>query len=556
MTRERVLAIGLDGYEVSLERELIGQGELPAIARLRKRSARFLLDHGPAQRTGLAWEHFASALSPQDAGRWAAVHFDPSTYSVWQEGAAGPPWEGFDGEGTVVFDLPYFDLRRTRGVRGLVNWGAHDPGVATGSRPSGLVDEFDARFGPYPAQRWIYGVPWASADASREMGAALARSVDLRAQAAHWLLSERLPDWRLGLVVVSEPHSAIEGLWHGVDPTHPLHGHPSATAAGEGLRSVYRAVDRLVERLADAFPDARIALFALGGMGPNRSDVASMILLPDLMYRRAFGHGMLTPRPEWAAAAQGCPPLGADEEWSAAVNGQLAVERPAARKPSGVAATAGALLARAAGRLRAHAPASVQRLARRAERSLRTDEVGPVRLGLDWMPAARYRPYWHAMDAFALPSFYDGRIRVNLEGREAQGRVAASRYALLLDEIEALLRACTNPATGGPVVDFVERPGAGRDPRAMGATEADMVVVWHQALAFDHPTIGRVGPVPYRRSGGHTGPHGMGYFAGPGIAPGEFGVRSAFDVAPTVAALAGARPRAACSGSALPVTDA
>ena len=71
MGRQRVLAIGLDGYEESLERRLIEAGELPALARLRERSARYLLDHGPAQRSGLAWEHVSTGLSPERAGRWA-----------------------------------------------------------------------------------------------------------------------------------------------------------------------------------------------------------------------------------------------------------------------------------------------------------------------------------------------------------------------------------------------------------------------------------------------------------------------------------------------------
>ncbi len=91
---QRVLAIGLDGYEESLERRFIEAGELPALARLRERSARYLLDHGPAQRSGLAWEHFSTGLSPERAGRWAALHFDPETYSVWQEGTRLQPFRG------------------------------------------------------------------------------------------------------------------------------------------------------------------------------------------------------------------------------------------------------------------------------------------------------------------------------------------------------------------------------------------------------------------------------------------------------------------------------
>ena len=67
-------------------------GDMPALAELRRRAACFLLDHGPAQRTGLAWEHVASGLSPEAARRWAAVEFDPSTYRAWQEGARLDPW--------------------------------------------------------------------------------------------------------------------------------------------------------------------------------------------------------------------------------------------------------------------------------------------------------------------------------------------------------------------------------------------------------------------------------------------------------------------------------
>src|SRR5687767_8568739 len=92
MPSQRVLAIGLDGLEVTLAERLMAAGEMPALAALRGRAARFLLDHGPAQRTGLAWEHMASGRSPESARRWAAVEFDPATYRAWQEGARFTPW--------------------------------------------------------------------------------------------------------------------------------------------------------------------------------------------------------------------------------------------------------------------------------------------------------------------------------------------------------------------------------------------------------------------------------------------------------------------------------
>ena len=79
MTRSRVMVIGLDGLEIEYAEQLMAAGEMPALDDLRRHAARFRLDHGTAQRTGLAWEHVASGLSPEAGRRWAAVEFDPAT---------------------------------------------------------------------------------------------------------------------------------------------------------------------------------------------------------------------------------------------------------------------------------------------------------------------------------------------------------------------------------------------------------------------------------------------------------------------------------------------
>jgi hypothetical protein len=535
----KVLAIGLDGYEPSLEDELVAAGSLPGIARFRRESARFRLDPGSSQRTGLSWEHFSSGLSPRAAGRYAAVTFDPSSYSAWQEGVRCLPFASAIGAPTAVFDAPYFDLGRAPDVRGVVGWGAHDPGVAPSARPAELWSEFSARFGRYPAAEWIYGFAWPSAERCRAMGRALADAVSLRSRAAQWLLRERLRDWSLAIVVVSEPHSAIEGLWHGVDPSHPLHRLPSAAPAGEGLRSVYHATDRLVADLAGAFADATAIVFSMGGMGPNRSDAASMFLLPELLYRHAFGRPLMRQPDHWTRAPDGIPLLPERANWSDQMNA-LIPEPESAPEPGG--------LRRAVARV---APEPLKCLARRILRGGAGDPAQLPPMTLGWMPAIRYRPHWPEMRAFALPSFYDGRVRINLAGREREGRVAVAEYSQVCDEIEALVRACRDPATGEGVVESVERPADGRDPRRLDGTDADLVFVWNGPLAFDHPSLGRVGPIPFRRTGGHTRPHGMAYLRGPRIAPGDRGVRSSFDVAPTVVDLLGEAMPPGTSGTSL-----
>src|SRR5262249_14006768 len=110
-----------------------------------------------------------------------------------------------------------------------------------------------------------------------------------------------------------------------------------------------------------------------------------------------------------------------------------------------------------------------------------------------WQPAAWYQPWWPQMRAFPLPSFYDGRRRLNLRGRERDGLVAFEDYDRVCDELEQLVRDCRDPRTGLPVVRQVERPAAGSDPRALDSAQADLVVEWNACTAaFEHPAFGLV----------------------------------------------------------------
>jgi predicted AlkP superfamily phosphohydrolase/phosphomutase len=541
MPGQRVLVIGLDGVEVTFAERLMAAGEMPALAALRQRTARFLLDHGAAQRTGLAWEHVASGRSPAAAQRWAAVEFDPATYVTWQEGARFDPWWTALDRRVVVFDAPYVDLRRAPGTRGVVAWGAHDPGAATAARPRSLLPEFLRRFGRYPSE-WTYGTPWPSPRRTREMGEALSRALEARGRAAHWLATERLPDWDLFIAVAGEAHGAIEGLWHGVDAGHPLHKHPSAPEAARGLLAVHRALDRMVGQLVQSAGDAAVIAFTMGGMGPNHSDVQSMVLLPELLYRHAFGGSLLAPPPAWAASPGDLPILGEDEGWDGASGAW--VPAPAANRGPLSAAL------RSFVRRRRLLRAAV-RGTRTAVEHWRSTAWPTLTRPLDWQPARHYDPYWSRMPAFALPSFYDGRIRINLQGRERDGIVPPSRYEETCRELETLLHECRNPLSGAPAVESIERAST-PDPLLLGSSESDLLVVWRGvATALQHPRLGLIGPVALRRTGGHTGRHGMAYVAAPGLAAGDHGVRSSFDVVPTIIDLLGGRPVPGVSGCSL-----
>jgi hypothetical protein len=247
-----------------------------------------------------------------------------------------------------------------------------------------------------------------------------------------------------------------------------------------------------------------------------------MVLLPELMYRHAFGQSCLRQPAGWSEVSGAGPRLGEHDNWANAVNANLPLSRPNIAR-------------RLAARLR----------------NGRGADNGRFRTPIRWMPAAHYQTYWRSMRAFALPSFYDGRIRVNLAGRERKGMVPVSHYEKACAEIESLLRECRDPATGEGVVDYIERPER-RNPLTLGPTDSDLVVVWKgSACAFDHPRLGRIGPVPFRRPGGHTGRFGMAYVRSAGTEAGDRGVRSSFDVVPTLVELLGESLPAGLSGKSL-----
>jgi len=518
----RVLLIGLDGFDAVLAQHFAEEGMLPNFARLQNQGASFNLDHGRDKYSGLAWEHLSSGISPRDGGRWSAVTFNKRTYQATQDHTVVCPFlADLSGVRSVIFDFPYFDLSLAPNVRGITSWGAHDPGVPSASRPDGLYQEITNLFGPYPAPEWIYGFCWPSAHKAHAAGEALAQAAKVRSQAARWLLQQRLPDWDLGVVVISECHSAIEPLWHGVDPNHPLHGLHSAPPAAAALRKVYSAIDDLIGDLYQAFPNIVLVLVAMHGMGQNDSDVPAMALLPELLYRLAFGSEYMRPVELPEFLPDGTPLIAEDTQWGGLLS--QAIPKP---------------------RLKLH-----QRVARRINRIVANTNPG---VDLTWMPAARYSRFWPEMSAFALPSFYDGRVRINVVGREGRGKVRASEYAKTCQQIREVVSECRNLLNGKPLVSEVYCPK--QNPHDVGPSEADVYIVWEGApLGFSHPRLGNIGPLPYLRTGGHTGKYGFLSIVGEDIPAGQHGVASSFDVVPTVIELLG-QPRLprVSGGSLLP----
>jgi hypothetical protein len=375
-----------------------------------------------------------------------------------------------------------------------------------------------ARFGPHPAVRSDSQPGRHHAPYQEAIVDALAVGAARRAQIVRWLLT-RQPDWSLAVTVFGEPHVAGHLLWHAVSDHHP-----ARPLAGGGtvdrLHRTYRAVDAAVGELVRAVgPGTTVVLFALHDTQPNASDVAAMFIVPELLARAEGVRSVLRNgrRPGASAGACGALVPPGDVPVSA-----LLRRRRSAREllRSTLRRRPGRPWYELDGRPYAEATAGLEEGGDAAAVEVPAVEVSAVDVSgraptaFAYQAPTWYRRHWPRMRAFALPTFSDPQVRVNLAGREPDGIVAAADYDRELDRVEALLRGCRDTRTGRPVVAEVARPRASA-PCAPGGPPADLVVRFAEVVdAVTHPEVGTVGPFPFLRTGEH-GTAGFALVAGP-----------------------------------------
>jgi predicted AlkP superfamily phosphohydrolase/phosphomutase len=547
-----VIALGLDAADPRLVERWMAEGVLPTLARLRQQGAYGRLRTFDHHRAETPWTTFLTGCSPTRTGYWSPIRFREGSYEIEVGGAYDfreyPPFYAL-GEGyrVAVFDVPQTVLSdEVDGVQVLA-WGAHSPQGASCSRPEGLLEELIERHGAHPTlhsdHKNIYDL-----DALRELRSGLVTGIERRAAICSDLL--RRENWDLFLTIFGSLHAAGHDFWHLSDPEHPLHSEMARQWDGDPLRDVFVAVDRAIgEILAAAADDAHVVVFAAHGMGPNVLDLPSMLFLPELLYRFSFpGRAAIAP------GQVGAAPRGAlsserirKEGWPRSV---WNLTRESSRLKT--------LLKRKLPQRYFHrlAPAFGAPSARDPDSPFVLFQRGQPEC---FQPAVWFKRFWPEMKAFALPTFSEGYIRINLEGREPSGIVSASAYDRLCNELTDVLSRVVDAHSGKPIVKEVirTRSSAGdRDPRR---PDADLVVIWTDGRptdVVDSPELGRIGPVPFFRAGSHTS-DGFVLLKGPAVEPGSSLPQGhSLDLAPTVLRLLNAPLPAHLEGAPLLFRDA
>lgn len=505
----RTCYLGLDATDLHVAQSLAAAGEMPALAELLATAAVVETVAPVGYFVGSNWPTIYTGTTSSRHGFLCGGRVRGGTYvPEWRGPVTDPPalWQHLSGLGmrVAVLDAPHAPVAEGLNGTQLVEWGCHDRHGATGSWPRRFVEEVAGRFGAHPVgtadmpERVHYapcdhlhraGVHRSAAE-NAALRDDLLEGVARKTACSVALLEEG--GWDLFFGVMGEGHCAGHQFWALHDAGHPWHDAAMRAEVGDPLRDVYRALDAAVgAHLARMGPDGTVVVHLSHGM---RAHFDGTNVLDAVLWRLD----------RYASGDAGLGPL---TRASGAVAGRMP-----ARVRSGVWRAA------AAGR---------RRLAARVP-------YGRFEEPIPWLGTRR----WWAQ----LNDTVCGSVRLNLEGREPFGRVAARHRELALAWLADRLRELVNVDTGEPAVAEVLFTDD-HYLRTDGDSYGDLIVEWNRRAPIDtvwSPATGVV-HLPYEqwRTGDH---HRGGLLAvrGPGIRPGRRpGTMPVLHVAPTLAATLG-----------------
>ncbi len=523
------IVIGLDAAEPSLIERWMAGGKLPNLARLRNGGGYGRLENFKHSNVETAWTTFASGCKPEKTGHWAMLGFERNAYDVRTIAAYDfqeyPPIFMLCGDRRVaIFDVPQVPLQRDINGVQITAWGAHSPQVPSASEPPGLFEELIAMHGECPALNDDFAT-CLNLDVTLDLYDKILVGAKRRADISVDLIQRER--WDLFLTVYGETHGAGHVFWHLSQPDHPLYEAFKGQVADDPLLEIYQAVDDGIGRIAAAAgPDATVLVFSGHGMGPATIDIPSFAMIPELMYRYSFPGRVGISMPP---ASGPLPPMFTKMKWrwwERHLWGNKYDRNPITRW------------------LRRDTPSRIfNMLTPYIDSAARDDLVSPFELtrrgdaNVPWLPPNWYRPSWPRMKAFALPSFGDGFVRINVKGREKHGIVNPKDYDAVCDEISQILYDLRDERKGIPMVTSVMRTRTDPLDADKKLPDADLVVAWQDEFATDVATstrFGRLGPYPHYRAGSHRH-EGFICARGPGIPAGTHIENGhVMDLAPTI----------------------
>ncbi|MDJ0705713.1 MAG: alkaline phosphatase family protein [Leptolyngbyaceae cyanobacterium MO_188.B28] len=522
-----LIAIGLDAADPQLLEDWMAAGHLPTLKRLRRQGAYGRLLNHESYRAETPWTTFLTGTLPTKTGYWGPVKYDAAAYKAIEQGAYKfqeyPPFYALgDDYKVAIFDMPQTQLSEQANGPQVLAWGAHSPQVGSQSLPKDLLDQVQQKYGNHPGLNRDYA-DCRDLNALTRLQQWMEIGIERRANVCHdWLAQST---WDLLLTIFGETHTAGHYHWH-MSQDHPIYK-AGKVDAPDTLLALFKAIDTAIAKILTQAPEqSNVLIFSAHGMGANVMDIPSMLFLPELLFRWNY------PGQYGLAYSPDNQPLGAPKlnfkkrGWIGEV-WDLKYEKNPLRTW-----------------LRQYLPTDFHnQLEKRLgpSRSAKLDSPYDQKQkgdSLFWQPANWYRPYWPEMKAFALPSYSEGYVRINLKGRETHGVVDPKDYDAVCDELSTLISDMTDARTGKSMVERIIRTRTAETLNAHNLPDADLVVLWQEETAADtadSSQVGRIGPVPFSRTGSHRA-EGFVLGCGPDFEAGSHFPNDikAVDLAPTI----------------------
>jgi len=467
-TGKSVLAVGIEVGNFDLVRDWIDSGALPTLASLSRQGTLTPATTVTEISSGSIWPTFYTGTNPLRNGQFFThMQLRNGSYKIDKKYADDVPVEPFwallGREGKRVFS---FDVAQTRPVKNFngVNicaWGSEYPAWPRSSWPKALVGEMVRKHGEHPlVNQYRLSIKPETEAEYEAFYEKLTTGLERKGRICLDVLGREPFD--VAVIVFPEVHWAMHLLWQTYDQDHPAYDPEIRLPFENVFLDLYRKIDTWIGRFMEAMADPSVVVFSGSGLGPNYS---GWHLLPEVLQRIdvAPGNG------------------GSSGGASASV---LPMKRWGAYKIRKVEDT----------------------LSLNVIETLKKTVPAPL-----WDKATRRLLYagsrWNESKAFCLPNDYSGAIRINLQGREPDGKVAPGKeYDAVCAEITAELKALVNPETGRTAVADVLKL-ADLYPEDELGDFPDLIVTWANdapITALESPRIGTVrGDFPERRSGAH-----------------------------------------------------
>ena len=480
---QRIAVVGLDAGDPALIECWSEEGLLPAFARLRREGTWIALKNRGEFPSMAIWPSINTGTHLGKNGVYFPLQVarKGGLELVRPEQCAPRPFWSYlasGGQRPIVVDVPFtYPLPHLDGLQ-IANWGSYERYASPVSEPQQSLRAIRKRFRRHPfGEELSRNAPISRRDFA-DVRRKLLAAVPIKGELIRYLMHDQAWDFFIG--VFAETHPAGHYFWDGHDSSN---GRESSSEFGSTLLDVYQRLDHEVGRIAASLDDRTVLMIVSGhGMGANYS---GWHLIPDVLKRMSF------------AGASGEDGRDGKKSWLV--------------------------------RLRASIPRRWRDIASHSLPNKLRDylRVHWASANIDWLDDL----------VFSLPTDAHGLIRINLKGREPNGKVdSGAEFEAICRRVSQALKDLVDPQTGERVVEevfFTDQvfPGPERDRLP------DLIVSWKNGKKIDRVASSEVGTIsgelPDPRSGNHRA-EGFALCHGPGITQGGRSEGHLLDIAPTI----------------------